>query len=655
MKPALLVPFLLLIVGALLFLALQPLAWQWPTLLWLLALLWVLGRGGQLPLAGLSPITRFVITIFLLFLANFTAGWGNWLQMGAASLYVLFAVKILELRGIRDLFQIAALLLLGMGLAAWIQVDLSLGIYFLLELFLLLLALLWQGYLDARAAEERAPEFRDYLRLAGFAFGFVLLLLPIMGGLFLLLPRTPTPLWHWGGSVGTAVSGFSASLNPSQIQSLQNDPAVAFRAQIQGPHLASAQMYWVGAVLWQDAGGVHWQPGTPPLHCTPQESPLWEQHILLSPGRHSYLFALTTPLRVQSSLPVQNASGWRLQQEDDQAYRYTAWSGAQDTCFSAAARAAALQLPPEVDPQIRALADSLRGTDHAATVQRILAWLRGPSFRYSLQTPPAYPHGQSLADFLLHSHTGFCEYYAAGLATLLRLDGVPARVVVGYHGGQYDSLGDFWVVRQNMAHAWVQAWLHGRWVLLDATPGTAEGQSSADASSAVASLSAGSQIWSWLQWEWLNWVINFSPSKQRSVWMAAGSLLQPQHSSNPSREVDRPGKVPARALLYLALLALLLLLWWRLRRGVLVPEDAATRFRRRAIGLLRRAGLEDLRPGRERPWLQQLPLAAEARAELQQALWQQRYGPRPDAAGEAQLRRHLPRRWWQRFFRVRGG
>jgi hypothetical protein len=258
-----------------------------------------------------------------------------------------------------------------------------------------------------------------------------------------------------------------------------------------------------------------------------------------------------------------------------------------------------------------------------------------------------------LADFLLHSHTGFCEYYAAGLATLLRLDGVPARVVVGYHGGQYDSLGDFWVVRQNMAHAWVQAWLHGRWVLLDATPGTAEGQSSADATSAVASLSAGSQIWSWLQWEWLNWVINFSPGKQRSVWRTAGSLLQHTPQSSTVTPTT-PWQTSTRPLLYLILAGLLLLLW-QLRRRSLTPEDAATRFRRRAIGLLRRAGLEDIRPGREGPWLQQLPLAAEARAELQQALWQQRYGPRPDAAGEARLRRHLPPRWWQRFSRVRGG
>lgn len=652
MKMPTLIPTLLFMIGAILFLALEHLAWQWPTLLWLLAELWVFLRGGALPFAALKGGTRFLITIALLLLAIFTAGWGNWLEMGAAALYVLLAVKTLELRGTRDLFQIAALLLLGMGLAAWVRVDLALGIYFLLELFLLLLALLWQGFLDARREEGRAVASADLLRLLLFSVLFLLLLLPIMGLFFFLLPRTPTPLWHWGGGIGAVASGFSPSLDPAHIQSLQLDPAVAFRAQIQGPSLPAEQMYWMGAILWQDDGGVRWQPGPAlGMDCRNTGQAVWQQKILLSSGRHDYLFALSNPLRFASPLPLrQNASGIRLQSAQDGALRYDAWSARSDHCISPAQRQAAMQVPARIDPQILRLAKHLRGDTPEQTTQRVMAWLRGPSFHYSLQAPAAYPQGQSLADFLLHSHTGFCEYYAAGLATLLRLDGVPARVVVGYHGGQYDAYGDFWVVRQSMAHAWVQAWLHGEWVLLDATPAASVRKTRGDGIAAAGGrLSTTGQLWSWLQWEWLNWVINFSPAKQREAWLAAGSMLQGATQERHSAALDLHQRWSASWLWYLSLPLFAGLFWWW-RRTRSLESDSAARYRRRVVRLLQRRGLRDVRPGQETAWLQQLPLAEAEGGKLYAAILRQRYGRHPDAAGEEELRYWLHKipRWRRR-------
>ncbi|MFT5586482.1 MAG: transglutaminase-like putative cysteine protease [Cognaticolwellia sp.] len=130
----------------------------------------------------------------------------------------------------------------------------------------------------------------------------------------------------------------------------------------------------------------------------------------------------------------------------------------------------ALQLPGDLDPEVIALADSIAaGTagswDTAAALEQHLR----QGFEYTL-IPEPETRGQPLSTFLLDSKKGHCEYYATALAVMLRTQGVPARVVNGFYGGQPNELGGFLSVRQSDAHSWVEAWLGGSWVRLDATP-----------------------------------------------------------------------------------------------------------------------------------------------------------------------------------------
>ena len=62
-------------------------------------------------------------------------------------------------------------------------------------------------------------------------------------------------------------------------------------------------------------------------------------------------------------------------------------------------------------------------------------------------------------DFVVNHHTGHCEYFASALALMCRSQGIPARVVVGYKGGEYNPTGQFYSVRQSDAHAWVEVFL----------------------------------------------------------------------------------------------------------------------------------------------------------------------------------------------------
>jgi transglutaminase-like putative cysteine protease len=94
-------------------------------------------------------------------------------------------------------------------------------------------------------------------------------------------------------------------------------------------------------------------------------------------------------------------------------------------------------------------------------------------FVYSLDTPArrksADPNTSPLGEFLLHSKKGHCEFFATATTLLLRAAGVPSRYVLGW--SVQEKHDDTFLVRGRHAHAWTQAYLEGRWVEVDTTPG----------------------------------------------------------------------------------------------------------------------------------------------------------------------------------------
>lgn len=89
-------------------------------------------------------------------------------------------------------------------------------------------------------------------------------------------------------------------------------------------------------------------------------------------------------------------------------------------------------------------------------------------FTYSLQTA-AGDSGSELVDFL-RNKVGFCQQFAAAMGIMLRVAGVPARVVLGYTHAPLNDNHAFTVSTTN-AHAWVEAYFPGLgWVPFDPTP-----------------------------------------------------------------------------------------------------------------------------------------------------------------------------------------
>ena len=104
----------------------------------------------------------------------------------------------------------------------------------------------------------------------------------------------------------------------------------------------------------------------------------------------------------------------------------------------------------------------------------------------------------SVDDFLFETQRGFCEHFASAFTFLMRAAGIPARVVTGYQGGYFNTLGNYLVVRQSDAHAWAEVWLQGRgWVRVDPT-GAVSPQRVELGAHAAAGASAA-----WYQADWL--------------------------------------------------------------------------------------------------------------------------------------------------------
>jgi transglutaminase-like putative cysteine protease len=133
-----------------------------------------------------------------------------------------------------------------------------------------------------------------------------------------------------------------------------------------------------------------------------------------------------------------------------------------------------LQLP-KVSSYVRNL--TAKVTRNATTPYRktraISDWFADPKngFAYSLQTVQG-DSGDDLTDFLRSGRVGYCQQYAAAMGVMLRLAGVPSRVVLGYGHDAPNVNGTFQVTTFD-AHAWVEAYFSGvGWVPFDPTPVT---------------------------------------------------------------------------------------------------------------------------------------------------------------------------------------
>jgi transglutaminase-like putative cysteine protease len=461
---------------------LRPLLWSAGVLLAAVALhvdrlppwctLVILGLAGwriALALRRRPPpgaVLRTAIAVLLLVSVAFQFSGVSGLAGGSALLAGMGALKLLETRARRDHFVV-------IGVSLFLVVAACLDRQGLPRLPLYVAVTWLVCTAMAIVGTPRVPlATRAAMSIAGRALA---LSLPLAIALFVLFPRVQGQVWALPGS-GAGVTGLSNEMSPGAISELTTAYDPAFRARFFGRPPPARELYWRGPVL-QGFDGYTWRREPRSIY---RQSPLrylgpgYRYRVTLEPHQRNWWFALDLPT---ASPDRAVRFTWDYMLVSDQPVRQpVSYEARSHTAVRATEpltplqRRLALQLPPGRNPRSVALGRQLRAqtADDAAFVQALLGLFRDGGYAYTL-TPPKLDL-DSVDDFLFNTRRGFCGHYASAFATLARAAGIPARVVTGYQGGEWNPIGAYFIVRQSDAHAWAEVWLEERgWSRVDPT------------------------------------------------------------------------------------------------------------------------------------------------------------------------------------------
>ncbi len=399
----------------------------------------------------------------------------------------LLAIKFYELRGPRDITLII--------FSSFFVVMSALLFSQAVELFVYCLIMMWllTGILLRTYMGDHADN--DLLRMLRASSVIFLQALPLALLLFFFLPRYTG---RFRLQLNDTRTGITDRVEPGSIARLADDDSPAMRVTFQtDSHPLPSSMYWRTIVLWKFDGRSWTRGGLAEMHPPQQPQPDREsdvvgQQIVLWPSNQRWLPALDQPI----SLPQDPDSSGQISSfalagdvlvvpnnlvVDSKRHYIVRSSLIVKPSPEDQDLASALQLPSEIDPRVQALADRLHASDPDTVgyVRAVLHYFQSNHFQ--LSTSPGRIAGDPVAEFLFRTKTGFCEHYASAFAVLMRAAHVPARLVVGYRGGEYNSFGGFYLVSQSNAHAWDEVWNAERreWMRVDPTTVISAGSSEA--------------------------------------------------------------------------------------------------------------------------------------------------------------------------------
>ncbi len=453
---------------------------------------------------------------------------------GVALLVIMLSLKLLEIKTHRD---VILFVFLGYFLVVTnFLFSQSMG----MAVYMLFACVGLTSTLVMLSRHDKGLHAVSNIRVAGT---LILQAMPLMLILFILFPRLPGPLWLMPEDKNRATSGLSNTMSPGEISSLIRSDAVAFRVKFNDRAPSASQLYWRGPVLTHFDGRT-WHSRSLPIQNRPERI----QHsgarisytITLEPHYKRWLFALEMPVKIPAGSFIDADYSLMANKDVSNLIQYVVGSHTRYRIGNELQRLQRrfnLVLPPTLNPRTRAWADSLaqRFSSKRERIEHVLTQFRQQPFSYTLN-PPLLGRN-SVDDFLFNTRSGFCEHYAGSFVYLMRLLDIPARVVLGYQGGEYNELGDYLIVRQSDAHAWAEVWLADEgWVRIDPTSAVSPERVETGIDAALPErLSSGGLVrsvnplirnlvlyWDSLNYRWHRWVLGYDAGRQRNFLQRLG-------------------------------------------------------------------------------------------------------------------------------------
>ena len=420
---------------------------------------------------------------------------------------------------------------------------------------------------DPQAAERAvAPDLRRLTFVATSACVVLAM------GLFVVLPRLKTSVLQGGLRTGMGLSGFSDRVALGNVGRIRLDHSVVLRVEaVEGELPDPVDAYWRGLAFdafdgrsWSISASERVGPrqaisgiGRFGIELGPKSSaPTSVQRILREALDAEVLFSAGEVQRIEG--PFQRLErdangGLYVPGHADERLRYTIWAS---TPSRSASRLALERALPPLEPgpggsrparrYLTLPALDLRLAERAAAMVagassdyeralRLEAALREQG-RYT-DSPPALGDDRvsPIEDFVLGELEGHCEYFASAMVVLARSEGLPARLVTGFAGGQPNEVGGFIEVTQADAHAWVEIHFErSGWVRFDPTPPDLRlrAETELTLTERLAQLASAVELW------WFQRVVDYDSADQigalRALWLRFAPNAENADQAQPS-------------------------------------------------------------------------------------------------------------------------
>jgi transglutaminase-like putative cysteine protease len=451
---------------------------------------------------------------------------------GTSLFVTALGLKLLEMKSEREIYLINFLTFIVASSQFLFTQNILMAFYILLVCSVLLAMLV--------RINSRLLPIRTALSYAGW---LLLQAIPLAVVLFILFPRVDPPRWLLFDD-HQAKSGLSDFMEPGSISSLVLSDELVFRVKFAGALPPVQHRYWRGPVLTYTDEKRWTQAPQSSLQKTPEPPKFLGQAyrytLLMEPQDKNWVYALD--LAAEFSAPLQQNANYQLIAKDPTnkraEYSITSYPSYNTGALPIWELQQALQLPEAISSALKQFSRQIGGGDKSpeAYSQALLSYFRSENFHYTL-TPPLLDE-KPIETFLFQTREGFCSHYASAFVYLMRIAGIPARVVTGYQGGEWNDVGQFLEIRQSDAHAWAEVWLAQRgWMRVDPTAAIAPERiersinpaqlvsgaliqylpNSSQASASLNWFRHARQLWSHVDYNWQRWVINYDNKQQKRL------------------------------------------------------------------------------------------------------------------------------------------